>query len=337
MRLGLTIVGDSLENFVRYVRQADGAGVAAVGSGDSQSLYHEVWSRCTLAGVNSEKALVGPWATNPVTRHPSVTAGAAATLAVLTGGRAYVGIGPGDAAVYNIGHKPAKLSRLEAYILAVRRLLEEGEADWDGKPARLDYPHPPVKIAMPASGPKALRLAGKVADMVWVCTGLTPEVIREATSILAEGAEEGGRTLDDLDIWWVGLLNIRESREAAIEELKFSLASYAHIIFRYTMDGKAVPPELSGDIQRLAEGYQSRFHVQPGGENPNAKLVEELGLKGYLADRLSITGTLEECLKRFRGLKEMGVGQVWSPVRFADKQPLMNAICDELMPELGEI
>jgi glyoxylase-like metal-dependent hydrolase (beta-lactamase superfamily II) len=62
-----------------------------------------------------------------VTRYPSVTAGAAATLAVLTDGRAYVGIGPGDAAVYNIGHKPAKLFRLEEYIYAVRRLLEDRE------------------------------------------------------------------------------------------------------------------------------------------------------------------------------------------------------------------
>ncbi len=94
-------------------------------------------------GFVFRKVLVGPWATNPVTRYPSVTAGAAATLAVLTGGRDYVGIGPGDAAVYNIGHKPAKLFRLEEYIYAVRRLLGDREADWGGKLARLDYPHPP--------------------------------------------------------------------------------------------------------------------------------------------------------------------------------------------------
>ncbi len=72
---------------------------------------------------------------------------------------------------------------------------------------------------MPASGLKAPRLAGKVADMVWVCTGLTPKVVREATSVLAEGTEEGGRTLDDLDVRWVGFLNIQESRETAVKEL----------------------------------------------------------------------------------------------------------------------
>ena len=81
MRLGITIVGDSLENFRRYVQQADRAGVAAIGTGDSQTLYGELWVRCTLAGIYTTQARVGPWATNPVTRHPSVTAGAAATLA----------------------------------------------------------------------------------------------------------------------------------------------------------------------------------------------------------------------------------------------------------------
>jgi|TARA_B100000315_G_C14183892_1_gene410186 hypothetical protein len=68
------------------------------------------------------------------------------------------------------------------------------------------------------------------------------------------------------------------------------------------MDGKAAPPELSGAIQRLAEGCQSRFHVQPGGGNPNARIVEDLGLKGDLADRLSTTGTLEECLEQLQRL-----------------------------------
>ncbi len=83
MRLGITIVGDTLENFIRYVQQADRAGVAAIGTGDSQTLYGELWVRCTLAGMHTAQAQVGPWATNPVTRHPSVTAGAAASLAEL--------------------------------------------------------------------------------------------------------------------------------------------------------------------------------------------------------------------------------------------------------------
>lgn len=334
MRLGMTIVGDTLEHFVHYVQQADRAGVAAIGTGDSQTLYGELWVRCTLAGVHSTSAQVGPWATNPVTRHPSVTAGAAASLAELTGGRAYLGISTGDAAVYNIGRKPATLARLEAYIRTVRALLEEGVAEWEDRTVYLDYDHPPVPIAMPASGPRALRLAGRVADIVWVCTGVHPEAVAAARAHLAQGAAEAGRTLEDLDVWWITLLNVGPPRREAIEQLKFSLASYAHIIFRYTLDGKAVPPPLADPIRRLVDGYQSRFHIRAGEVNPHAKLVEDLGLTDYLADRLAIAGTVDECLERLHTLHEQGIEQLWTPIRFADKAPLMRAICEELMPRL---
>ncbi len=337
MRLGLTIVGDTLANFIRYVQQADTAGVAAIGTGDSQTLYGEVWVRCTLAGSHTTQAMVGPWATNPVTRHPSVTAGAAATLAELTHGRAYLGIASGDAAVYNIGRKPATLARLEAYIQTVRALLETGTAEWEGQTASLDYAHPRVPIAMPVSGPRALRLAGRIADIVWVCTGFDPEAIEAAKGYLAKGAAAAGRSLDDLDIWWIGLLNVGPSRDTAIEQLTFSLASYAHIIFRYTLEGKAVPPDIAAPLRQLVDGYQSRFHIQPGGVNPNAQMVRDLGLTDYLADRLAIVGTVDECVERLQALKQLGVEQIWSPVRFPDKAPLMQAICDELMPRLAQI
>jgi 5,10-methylenetetrahydromethanopterin reductase len=334
MRLGITIVGDTLERFVHYVQQADHAGIAAIGTGDSQTLYGELWVRCTLAGMHSTSAQVGPWATNPVTRHPSVTAGAAASLAELTGGRAYLGISTGDAAVYNIGRKPATLARLEAYVRTVRALLEEGVADWQGRTAYLDYDHPPVPIAMPASGPRALRLAGQVADIVWVCTGVQPEAVAAAREHLARGAAEAGRTLDDLDVWWIALLNVGPPRQEAIEQLKFSLASYAHIIFRYTLDGKAVPSQLADPVRRLVDGYQSRFHIRAGEVNPNAKLVEDLGLTDYLADRLAIAGPVDECLERLHVLQAQGLEQIWTPIRFADKAPLMRTICEELMPRL---
>lgn len=335
MRLGISIVGDTLNNFIRYVQQADQAGIAAIGTGDSQTLYGELWVRCTLAGTYATRALVGPWATNPVTRHPSVTAGAAATLAELTEGRAYLGIATGDAAVYNIGCKPATLARLEAYTRTVRALLTAGIAEWEGHTVHLDYAHPPVPIAMPASGPQALRLAGRVADMVWVCTGLQPEVIAVAREHLAQGAAEAGRRLEELDIWWVGLLNVGPPRAAAIEALKFSLASYAHIIFRYTLEGKAVPTEVAASLQQLVDGYQSRLHIRPGGVNPNAQLVDDLGLTDYLADRLAIAGTVEECIERLQVLEQLGVRQIWSPVRFADKVPLMRALCEDLLPRLS--
>uniref|UniRef100_UPI0015C4496C hypothetical protein n=1 Tax=Candidatus Entotheonella palauensis TaxID=93172 RepID=UPI0015C4496C len=108
----------------------------------------------------------------------------------------------------------------------------------------------------------------------------------------------------------------------------------AHIIFRYTLEGKAVPPEVAEPLTQLVERYQSRFHIQPGGVNPNAQMVEDLGLKTYLAERLAIAGPVEACLTRLHELEQLGVQQIWSPIRFADKAPLMRAICEDLMPHL---
>ena len=334
-QIGISIVGDTLDNFVRYVGQAEGMGVDAIGMGDSQSLYHEMWVRTTLAAVNTSRARIGTWCSNPLTRHPAVMAGALATVDELSGGRAFLGIGPGDSAVYNIGHRPASLKSLEQYITAVRELLEHGTTTWEGREARLEWARPRVPIGMPASGPRALRLAGRVADIVWVCTGIEPEPVAEAYELLEQGAREAGRPLDDLEIWWVALLNIGDSYENAVDELKFALASYAHIIFRYTLDGKAVPPELADGVRRLCDGYQSRFHVAPGGINPNGQLVDSLGLTDYLARRLAIVGSVDQCVRRVLELRRAGVERLWFPIRFADKGPVMDGL-QEVMAQLGE-
>ncbi len=332
--VGLTIVGDTLDNFLRYVRQAEEMGVEKIGMGDSQSLYHEMWVRTTLAAVNTQRVGVGTWCTNPLTRHPAVTASAAAAIDDLTGGRAFLGIGPGDSAVYNIGARPATLETLEAYIKAVRALLEEGRATWRGREASLTWAKGRIPIGMPASGPRALRMAGRLADIVWVNTGIQPEPVAQAYELLEQGAKEAGRSLEDLEVWWVALPSIGDSYEGAVDELKFALASYAHIIFRFTLDGKAVPPHLEERIRRLCDGYQSRFHVTPSGVNPNAQLVDELGLADYLAHRLAIVGTAEQCLQRIQEVRRHGVERLWFPIRFADKEPTMNGL-QEVMAGLA--
>ena len=56
--------------------------------------------------------VVCPGVTNPVTRHVSVTAGAAATLHELAGGRVVLGMGAGGSAVLGAGLRPATPSNV---------------------------------------------------------------------------------------------------------------------------------------------------------------------------------------------------------------------------------
>ena len=79
----------------------------------------------TLTAVSqaTDRVMIGPSVTNPLTRHPAVMASAIASVHELSGGRAMLGIATGDSAIYNINERPRGLQGLREYIVAVRDLL----------------------------------------------------------------------------------------------------------------------------------------------------------------------------------------------------------------------
>src|SRR4051794_41418416 len=87
-------------------RRAESWGFDGLLVADSQNLNADVWIELALAAAATERLQLGPGVTNPVTRHPSMTASAAATLQAESDGRAVRGIGRGDTAVTEIGRKP---------------------------------------------------------------------------------------------------------------------------------------------------------------------------------------------------------------------------------------
>ena len=213
VNLGVAIVSTNIQEYIQQVRMLDDAGIAMIGSGDSQALYHEQFIRTALAAEHSRQARVGTWITNPITRHPAVTAAAIATVDDIAPGRAFLGVGTGDSTVYNANLRPASLATLERFINTVRELHHAGVSRWRGKECYLGWPKRRIPIGMAVSGPRAMRLAGKIADIVWVCFGIQEEQIALARQYLAEGAKEAGRSLSDIDVWWMVQFNIAESRE----------------------------------------------------------------------------------------------------------------------------
>src|SRR2546427_13282358 len=77
---------------------------------------------------------------------------------------------------------------------------------------------------------------------------------------------------------------------AGIDEIKMELASNAHHVFRFTLDGKHVPSALADAIVRVQNGYQPAAH-EALGQSPNAALLDtEPALRAYLADRFAAGG-----------------------------------------------
>lgn len=313
-----------------WAQAVEQAGYEILGISDSQSLCRELYVTLALCAAGTRRIRLGPRVITPLTRHPAVAASAAATLEELAPGRTLVGIGSGDSAAYNLDLKAAPLSELRAYALTIRRLLERGSAEYHGRTARLGWARARVPIYLAASGPRPLRLAGQIADGVVIRTGILPEVVRDSVVQVEAGAREAGRDPAALDLWWWPDANVAATRREAVEEIKTSLAAAGNHLSRFTTEGKHIPPELLPRVKLLGERYTFTDHVAPG--SANGRLIEELGLVDYLADRFAAAGTPEECIRKIERAVEAGARQFWISVHFDDKLRFIRDWAETVAP-----
>ena len=195
------------------MRDAEALGYDRMGVWDSPALFREPWMTLAAVALETSTLRLGTWVSNPVSRHPVVTASAIATLEDLAPGRTYFGIGSGGTGVWHLGHRAARLGDLREYVTAVRQLLAEGTATYRGAECRLEWGRGlSVPIIMSAHGPRALRLAGEIADGVVCGLGITPSVVSGCLDRITEGAESAGRTLADLEVWFTCFWFVDPSR-----------------------------------------------------------------------------------------------------------------------------
>src|SRR6185295_14318383 len=160
---------------------------------DSQLRRRDTYVLLAAAARVTERIALGPLLANPVNRHPTVTASSIATVDELAPGRVLLGWGVGDTAVRLAGLRPARVKELEASTRLMRALLD-GQAVEVGaaRPARLPH-HRPVPVWIAAGGPRTLRMAGGVADGVFIRVGTHAANIKAAVDGIRAGAAEAGR------------------------------------------------------------------------------------------------------------------------------------------------
>jgi 5,10-methylenetetrahydromethanopterin reductase len=197
---------------VRLAQRAEELGFGGVWIADSQSTFREAFTLLGACAMVTERVRLTTGVTNPVTRRTPVLASAFATLDELAPGRVVVAIGKGDTSVRTAGLKPPRLAEFEESVAELRSLLvEAGDAFAWG-------PHP-LPIYVTASGPKALRLAGRIGDGVLFQVGADPQLIDYALREIAVGAREVGRSLDDLVLCARVACAVGDDRDAALAAL----------------------------------------------------------------------------------------------------------------------
>ena len=300
----------------RMVGLGEACGWDLVGVADTPGNAMDVWVALAVAAQRSARVGLAACVTNLVTRHPAVTAGAAASIDQLAPGRLILGVGTGHSGVVNVGAGRSSPDDLRRGLTDLRDSL-----------ARRPGARVPVYAA--ASGPAALRAAGAVADGVFVNYGLQREHVARARSLIAEGAHQVGRNVDEIDLWWIACLDVAEEREATLEKLGSILAFVGAYVVGPAPERRDVPPALVEPVRELRRRYTThRAGMDPG-------LTRELGVFDYLRARLAVAGTPADCVGQVRAAMAAGASQLMFTVSLAaDPARTVELFGAEVLPAL---
>jgi len=306
MKMGVNFLPEEFPVFLESLQTAERAGYARAWIVDSQMLWEDVWVYITRALAATERIQLGVAVSNPLTRHYSVSASTAATLARLHPGRVILGLGRGDSAVRTLGLKQVATRKMAEIVPRVRSLMAGDEVDLDGTPVRIRWASEHVPLLMAATGPRNLRLAGALADIAMLQVGVHPAGVQWGIEQVRAGAEEAGRDPDEGEIALFCGMWVSDDLDEARAESRFSAACAANhlgdVIDRVPDHG--MPEELT----RLVEARTQAYDYYEGHLDSSA---EHTGwLTPELIDDFALTGPAERCLERIRELEELGVSEI---------------------------
>jgi F420-dependent oxidoreductase-like protein len=177
-----------------------------------------------LAGV-TQKVRLGTLVTGVVYRHPGVLVKTVSTLDVLSGGRAYFGIGAAwnkteaDGLGIPFPSLKERFKRLEETLQIAKQMWSGQVAPYNGKyyqlaetlnsPQPLSKPHPPIMIGG-GGEKKTLRLVAQYADACNLFVRAGEEVIRHKLEVLRKHCQKVGRDYNEIERTALTTINLAE-------------------------------------------------------------------------------------------------------------------------------
>ncbi|MEV0063345.1 LLM class flavin-dependent oxidoreductase [Nocardia sp. NPDC050718] len=274
-------------------RHAGGARVAP-----EADAYYEPWTMLGYAAARNRwrRLRLGIGVTDTGRRHPAVTAQAAATLHLLTRGRAILGIGPGEREnnePYGVDWR-RPVARFEEAVATIRALWDSG-----GEPISRDSEFFPLRDAifalppyrgtrpelwMGAHGPRMLRAAGRYADAWMPAFPSSPADYRAKLDTIRAAASDAGR--DPSAVRAAGWFFVIAGRSAAIvEEILDSPVVRAYALIgsaqAWARHGAEHPlgPTFAGAQDILPQTIDEATAIEYGRRAP-ASLIREIFVAG---------------------------------------------------------
>jgi F420-dependent oxidoreductase-like protein len=175
-----------------------------------------------LAGI-TRRAKLGTLVTGVTYRHPGILVKTVSTLDVLSGGRAYLGIGAAwnerEAVGLGAPFPPVKerFERLEETLQIVQRMWANNREPYQGQhyhlaepinsPQPLSRPHPPILIGGMGEN-KTLRLVAQYADACNLFAFFGNDALRQKLDALKRHCEALGRPYEEIERTALGTVHL---------------------------------------------------------------------------------------------------------------------------------
>ena len=329
MRLGAHFLPEDMPTYLASVRAAEAAGYERAWLVDGQMLWQDIYVYLTHGLAATERIVFGTGVTNPRTRHFTVTASTLATLADLHPGRVILGIGRGDNAVRTLGLEPVPTRQLAEVVPKLRELMSGRAVGFRGREVRIRWADADVPVMMPATGPRNLRLAGALADIVMLYVGVHPTSVAWAIDNVRAGAEDAGRDPDSLEIALLCGMWVADDEQEAWDACRWAPAACAnHIadVLRRNPD-HAMPEEMTRLVRARDDYDYYAGHLDSAAEHTAY-------LTGELIDDFALAGPSDKCLGRIRELAELGVTEI-SAAYLNGRLEQMDRVGREIVPALN--
>lgn len=325
----------------RRARTVEAEGWSGMGIVDSQCLAGDVYVAAALASAATTRLQIATAVTNPVTRHPSVTASAAATVQAESGGRFVLGIGRGDSALAHLGIAPAPPRTFERYLERLQGYLRREEVPFDPETdlaaglrpvSTLQLADEPdasrlrwlrdgsdkVMVDVAASGPKVIEIAARHADAVTFAVGVDTARLSWAIDLARRSRAAAGLDPDSLRLGTYVPFVVHDDRSVARELLRGGVGSYARFSVMHGSVAGPVAESQRGSLHAVHEAYDMHSHFTHGS-------AQSMQLTDEVIDAFSIGGPPSACIERLEELREMGLTRFFlmGPGRGADPDAVL--------------
>ena len=332
------------DEVAEHTRVADEAGFSHITFVDQSNVSRECLGMMTIAAQHSRRAHIGHGVCDPIMYHPAVIGNFSASLREMTGGRAFIGLGAGTPSAGKAIGRPAGLKAQRESVEFLKKFTAGEDSELWGSPWHSEWiRNSPwaghsMEVWMGPLGPRAMALAGEIADQIWMFGAGEPELIKFNIEQVHKGAERAGRDPSKIRMWARTEVYVCDSKEAAFNECSSYAASCAEALWLSALNwNRPEAADLMNRLEKKSPGVVEEIKTVHDYFDPyyheSIKAVHKQYTTQRIMDMINLTGPPDEIIDRIRDLESLGLYGV-SCVQYAilDQKANMRAIADKIMP-----